>query len=159
MQTGRFVTPIHTVLSGSGASAKTGARLGGNVVGPCDEGDATGRGQPVKPQFDPFEPTVDIALKDFGGIRSKCPRVPRATRGVGKRVGHGGPGFRPASPAGGRENAVINLGELVTILDLHRQGLSVSAIARQVGVERKTVRTVISLLWDRDICGAILHLL
>ena len=81
MQTGRFVTPIHTVLSGSGASAKTGARLGGNVVGPCDEGDATGRGQPVKPQFDPFEPTVDIALKDFGGIRSKCPRV-RGRHGV-----------------------------------------------------------------------------
>jgi hypothetical protein len=36
---------------------------------------------------------------------------------------------------------VIKLGELVMILDLHRQGLSVSAIARQVGVDRKTVRT------------------
>jgi transposase len=35
---------------------------------------------------------------------------------------------------------VIKLGELVMILDLHRQGLSVSAIARQVGVDRKTVR-------------------
>ena len=30
------------------------------------------------------------------------------------------------------------------ILDLHRQGLSVSAIARQVGVDRKTVRTYIA---------------
>jgi transposase len=30
------------------------------------------------------------------------------------------------------------------ILDLHRQGLSVSAIARQAGVDRKTVRTYIS---------------
>ena len=89
MQRGRFVTPIHTTLSGVGASAKTGARLGGNVVGPCDEGDATGRGQPVKAPFDPLEPTVDIALKDFGGIRSKCPKVPRATRRAGKRVGHG----------------------------------------------------------------------
>jgi transposase len=39
---------------------------------------------------------------------------------------------------------VINLGELVMILDLHRQGLSVSAIARQVGVDRKTVRTTIA---------------
>ena len=30
------------------------------------------------------------------------------------------------------------------ILDLHRQGLSVSAIARQAGVDRKTVRTYIA---------------
>jgi len=35
---------------------------------------------------------------------------------------------------------VVNLGELVMILDLHRQGLSVSAIARQLGRDRKTVR-------------------
>ena len=41
----------------------------------------------------------------------------------------------------GVEDAVIELGEFVMILDLHRQGLSVSAIARQVGVDRKTVRT------------------
>jgi transposase len=39
---------------------------------------------------------------------------------------------------------VIELGELVMILDLHRQGLSVSTIARQVGVDRKTVRTYIA---------------
>jgi transposase len=39
---------------------------------------------------------------------------------------------------------VIKLEELVTILDLHRQGLSVGAIARQVGVDRKTVRAYIS---------------
>ena len=49
-----------------------------------------------------------------------------------------------APPAGGREDRVIKLGELVMILDLHRQGLSVSAIARQVGVDRKTVRTYIA---------------
>jgi DNA-binding NarL/FixJ family response regulator len=49
-----------------------------------------------------------------------------------------------APPAGGREDLVIKLGELVMILDLHRQGLSVSAIARQVGVDRKTVRTYIA---------------
>jgi transposase len=36
--------------------------------------------------------------------------------------------------------AVITLGDLVMILDLHRQGLSVSAIARQLGLDRKTVR-------------------
>jgi transposase len=35
---------------------------------------------------------------------------------------------------------VVRLGELVIILDLHRQGLSVSAIARRVGIDRKTVR-------------------
>ena len=35
---------------------------------------------------------------------------------------------------------MIRLGELVMILDLHRQGMSVSAIARQVGLDRKTVR-------------------
>jgi transposase len=35
---------------------------------------------------------------------------------------------------------VVRLGELVVILDLHRQGLSVSAIARRTGLDRKTVR-------------------
>ena len=39
---------------------------------------------------------------------------------------------------------MIKLGELVIILDLHRQGLWVSAIARQLGVDRKTVRTYIA---------------
>lgn len=33
-----------------------------------------------------------------------------------------------------------DLEKLVVILDLHRQGLSVSAIARQTGFDRKTVR-------------------
>ena len=33
---------------------------------------------------------------------------------------------------------------VVMILDLHRQGLSVSAIARQLGVDRKTVRTYLA---------------
>src|SRR6204780_5629835 len=49
-----------------------------------------------------------------------------------------------APPLGGREDAVIKLGELVMTLDLPRQGLSVSAIARQLGVDRKTVRTYIA---------------
>ena len=35
---------------------------------------------------------------------------------------------------------MVRLGELVVILDLHRQGLSVSAIARRTGLDRKTVR-------------------
>ena len=34
---------------------------------------------------------------------------------------------------------VFRLGEIVMILDLHRQGLSVSAIARRTGLDRKTV--------------------
>jgi transposase len=38
---------------------------------------------------------------------------------------------------------VIRLGELVMILDLHRQGLSVSAIARQLECDRKRVRKYI----------------
>jgi transposase len=39
---------------------------------------------------------------------------------------------------------VVNLGELMMILELHRQGLKVSAIARQLGIDRKTVRRYIS---------------
>ena len=35
---------------------------------------------------------------------------------------------------------MVRLGEIVLIHDLKRQGLSVSAIARQVGLDRKTVR-------------------
>jgi hypothetical protein len=35
--------------------------------------------------------------------------------------------------------AVIKLGEVVMLLDLHRQGLTVSAIARELGIDRKTV--------------------
>lgn len=38
---------------------------------------------------------------------------------------------------------MVKIGEIVMILDLHRQGLSVSAIARQSGIDRKTVRKYI----------------
>src|ERR1700693_948198 len=58
------------------------------MIGPCDEGDATGRGQPVKSTLDPLEPTLDVALNDFGGVWSQYPKVPRTTRRAGKRVGH-----------------------------------------------------------------------
>jgi hypothetical protein len=47
-------------------------------------------------------------------------------------------------PLAGGSGAVIKLGELEMILDLHRQGLSVSAIARQLCVHRKTVRSDIA---------------
>src|SRR3546814_10661057 len=46
-------------------------------------------------------------------------------------------------PIGGRSSAVIKLGEMIMILDLHWQGLSVSAIARESGFDRKTVRRYI----------------
>ena len=46
-------------------------------------------------------------------------------------------------PMGGRGIAVIKLGEMMMILDLHRQGLTVSAIARATGADRKTVRKYI----------------
>ena len=36
------------------------------------------------------------------------------------------------------------LGDLMMILDLHRQGLKVAVIARQVGIDRKTVRKYIA---------------
>jgi IS30 family transposase len=39
---------------------------------------------------------------------------------------------------------VVKLGELMMILELHRQGLTVSAIARQLGMDRKTVRRYIA---------------
>ena len=39
---------------------------------------------------------------------------------------------------------MITLGELFMILELHRQGVSVSAIARQLGIDRKTVRVHIA---------------
>ena len=39
---------------------------------------------------------------------------------------------------------MVRLGELMMILDLHRQGLSVSDIARRTGFDRKTVRRYIA---------------
>jgi transposase len=47
------------------------------------------------------------------------------------------------SPSAGGDETVITLGGVVMILDLHRQGLSVTAIARQLGIDRKTVRRYI----------------
>jgi transposase len=39
---------------------------------------------------------------------------------------------------------VVSLGEVVMIMELHRQGLKVAAIARQLGLDRKTVRKYIA---------------
>ena len=47
-------------------------------------------------------------------------------------------------PLAGGSGTVIKLGELLMILDLHRQGLSVSAIARHLSIDRKTVRSAIA---------------
>jgi transposase len=49
-----------------------------------------------------------------------------------------------ASPVGGKGGRGDQTWELVMILELHRQGVSVSAIARQLGIDRKTVRTHIA---------------
>jgi hypothetical protein len=52
-----------------------------------------------------------------------------------------------------RERAVIQLGEVVMILDLHRQGLTVSAIARELGLDRKTVRKCIKRGLEAPVYG------
>jgi hypothetical protein len=52
-------------------------------------------------------------------------------------------------PLAGGSGAVIKLGELLMILDLHRQGLSVSAIARHLCSDRKTVRSAIAKWLER----------
>jgi transposase len=46
-------------------------------------------------------------------------------------------------PIGGRGATVVRLEGMVMILDLHRQGLTISDIARQCGLDRKTVRRYI----------------
>jgi transposase len=43
----------------------------------------------------------------------------------------------------GRGTLVIKLRETLMILDLHQQGLTVSAISRETGIDRKTVRKYI----------------
>ena len=40
--------------------------------------------------------------------------------------------------------SLVRLGEIVMILELHRQGVSISAIARRVAPDRKTVRRYIA---------------
>ena len=47
-------------------------------------------------------------------------------------------------PLAGGIGTVVKLGELMMILELHRQGLTVSAIARQLGMDRKTVRRYVA---------------
>jgi len=47
-------------------------------------------------------------------------------------------------PLAGGSSTVVKFGEFVMILELHRQGLKVAAIARQLGVDRKTVRRYIA---------------
>ena len=39
---------------------------------------------------------------------------------------------------------MVKLGDVMMIVDLHRKGLTVSAIARQTGFDRKTVRKYIA---------------
>ncbi len=53
----------------------------------------------------------------------------------------------------GRGVSVIKIGEMIMILDLHRQGLSVSAIARESGIDRKTVRKYIERGLEAPVYG------
>lgn len=48
---------------------------------------------------------------------------------------------------------MIKLRETIMILDLHRQGLSVSAIARQTCINRKTVRKYIKRGLEAPVYG------
>jgi transposase len=48
------------------------------------------------------------------------------------------------APLAGGSGTVIKLGELLMIVNLHRQGLSVSGIARHLCIDRKTVRSAIA---------------
>ena len=57
------------------------------------------------------------------------------------------------SPQAGGDGTVIKLGEVVMILDLHRQGLSVSAIALQLGIDRKTVRKYLARGLEAPVYG------
>jgi transposase len=47
----------------------------------------------------------------------------------------------------------VKLGEVVMILDLHRPGLSVSAIALQLGIDRKTVRKYLARGLEAPVYG------
>jgi transposase len=48
---------------------------------------------------------------------------------------------------------LVRLGEIVMILELHRQGVTVSAIARRVGLDRKTVRRYLARGLEPPIYG------
>jgi hypothetical protein len=68
----------------------------------------------------------------------------------GGRPAHGGRCF-PLKDGG---EPVIRLGVIVMILDLHRQGAGVSAIARRTGLDRKTVHKVIAGGLDPVVYGS-----
>lgn len=52
-----------------------------------------------------------------------------------------------------RRGLVVELGELVMILDLHRQGVSVSEISRRCGIDRKTIRKYIKRGLEAPVYG------
>lgn len=49
---------------------------------------------------------------------------------------------------------MVTLGEIVLIHDLKRQGLTVAAIARKVGLDRKTVRKYLERGLEAPVYGA-----
>ena len=48
---------------------------------------------------------------------------------------------------------MIKLRELIVILDLHKQGLTISAIAERTGLDRKTVRKYIERGLEAPVYG------
>ena len=59
--------------------------------------------------------------------------------------------FEPCSSWEGSDLAT--LGEIVMIHDLQRQGLSISAIARSTGHDRKTIRNYLDLSLEAPVYG------
>lgn len=83
---------------------------------------------------DQYSPKVPLESSRVEGRRRSFRRSPGKTGGTASPI---------LLSMVERGLAVIKLGEIVIVLDLHRQGLSVSAIARQTGVDRKTIRKYI----------------
>ena len=71
--------------------------------------------------------SFDMASGARGKVRSLAGAIPRRCFSHRRDGGHGG-----------------KFGEFIMNLELHRQGLKVAAIARQLGIDRKTVRKYIS---------------
>src|SRR5690348_15773745 len=89
-------------------------------------------------------------MKDNCGCRSETPQNRRlnspqfaAVAGLAGAPRGSGGDRRMLSRSTGGDAAVVRLEGVVMIRDLHRQGLSVSEIARLSGLDRKTVRRYI----------------
>ena len=62
----------------------------------------------------------------------------------------------PYARFGEEKGQMVRLGELMMILELHRQGLSITAIARRTGRDPKTVRKYIEQASKRRLIARVL---